>query len=292
MGTRGQTGYQPHPSTFPSGRPRGRPPKTAVATAVPPAKAGAADSVASWRKAVDKLQQAAIDENAKAHGMSPAAYRAAVDANLQARLQGMQIYTRRSVSSLASILKSGTFQTFRESGRSAGVLSPARRNGAEAKMFGKAATPIYGYMSKDVGKNERAVGFVYGPVAIRLKSAAVGGRTTVSFVDSLNALGNSPQNAVAPSPLSAPTTRSWSFGTHGDPLTTNPAFNYYLHAETQIQGGVRASDIAEVTFQRGSRPTPALAAALQAQGIPYSIAAGPRQKLYSSIKGPQHLPIT
>lgn len=236
-------------------------------------------------------QQASLErdvrDKAKKAGQTPTQYRASVAAKLKDALAGKPIAIRvRDEDALQAILAGGRFKTQHEGvKRAPGLGVPGglanRRLGEEIQGVpaGTPATekPVYGYVAVNgvepaLSPGRKIPGIAqregqedvlssYGQVQVVLKPE-VRARTTATVGDSLDMVG-----FLRPSPVDNPTADSLGYYSVDD--LREPGWTRRAYVEAQIHGGVATSDIERVVF--AADPSPALAARLDEQGIPWQV---------------------
>ncbi len=143
----------------------------------------------------------------------------------------------------AAVGVDGRFKSQFETGDSMGLYDPKVRKKVEASLFGYNTTttspekrPIYGSIDPDGPLNPASSTWRYGDVRVVLKDN-VKDRTTFTPTDSLT-------GATVPSPIKNP-------GRHSISLNMDDPYAGYI--ETQIHGGVKMSDIAEIVIKDSRR---------------------------------------
>jgi Protein of unknown function (DUF3626) len=229
----------------------------------------------AWITAVVKEQQLNFTLFAGRRQLSPAEYRRRALAQLRALCLRSAVCLRIRPEHLSAVLGDGRVRNQFETGHSAGYFDPAARADLELKVLGvpldaKAGErPIYGYLG---GSDEDHALPSYGTVVLTL-SEEVRPRTTFTLGDSLDQTSHARIPAFAPTPLESPELLSVDsrIDILGASVLADATAPTHRYAETQIFGGVGLTDIAEIRFTAGSRPSTELERELQNLGLPWSV---------------------
>lgn len=200
------------------------------------------------------------------------------------------IWIRTSAISLKPIVELGRFKNQHEHklGKvGGGFYDPQLRAKVEDKFFGTAAEtsdsdrPIYGYLTNDEGGVFKGRGGDvlknYGDVAVRLKDH-VREVTTFTGGDSWNHNKSFDSSGVVqflPSKVNLPSSASMHLSATSLSKTAPLEKATPDYFETQIHGGVKNSDIAEVVFHDKKTYTSDLKAVLDKAGIQHRLRGAP-----------------
>jgi hypothetical protein len=231
---------------------------------------------AYWAK-----RQGPAEKFAAVHGVSVEEYNQMCQERVEKLVEGTQLWMRRKLEILATILESGRVKTFFETGTSDAPLAStekylAIRAQTEKQMFGYGPEtnlqdrPVYVYLSHSPDglelHPEQYLDTIVGPVAIRLKDS-LRERTSFTLAGSRSANASGTEVNLVPSPLEQPSFCSYFYDK--DLLEVHSIEDLPRFAEGQVHGSLLVSDIEEVVFHHGVKPDDKLISLLRKHAIPY-----------------------
>lgn len=242
--------------------------KTPYASEWSPDEGRTAPGMADHWKAYDEYQKISMVERYAAIGLDEddrqrkeSGYSDDDRVNDLKSLAEHPLETRIKPATLEKILKDGRMKTAHEGVKASGTNKLDKKTEFENAYMGAEGVPagerpVYGYMQTEAEHHNTTLDH-YGSVRVVLHDE-VKDRTSFTIGDSLD-------RKTFPSPLHAPAVRSSPPGVKSkDDLVKKSQY-----IETQIWGGVKASDIKHVQFSE--EPKPALTKKLTKAGITWTV---------------------
>ncbi|HEY9644380.1 MAG TPA: DUF3626 domain-containing protein [Coleofasciculaceae cyanobacterium] len=220
------------------------------------------------------------------------------EANLKKVMEDANIYIRVPDSKILELIVKDRFKTQFETGTSRGSFNPEYRKEVEKAGFAypestpDAMRPIYGYLENDPNGPGAASG--YGRIAVKLKSE-VKSRATFTGDDSFGRhLGSAVEDPKLASllrdgkPRWSGTIKKGSVEAIAKAKTVNDALKETdgsggSYMETQIHGQVLPSDIAEISFHSGEKPSAAIREWAKENGVKLIESLTPKKSRVSTL---------